>query len=58
MKPDNHDQSAAQAGAGKRTTSGRVASLMDDFIRIPGTNIRFGLDPILGLFPGLGDMVT
>ena len=31
---------------------------MDDFIRIPGTNIRFGLDPILGLFPGLGDMVT
>ena len=58
MKPDNHHQSSAQAGEGKRSTSGRVASLMDDFIRIPGTNIRFGLDPILGLFPGLGDMVT
>ena len=58
MKPDNHDQSPAQAGEGKRSTSSVVASLMDDFIRIPGTNIRFGLDPILGLFPGLGDMVT
>ena len=38
-----------------RSTSGRVASVMDDCFRIPGTNIRFGLDPILGLFPGLGD---
>ncbi len=31
---------------------------MDDFIRIPGTDVLFGLDPILGLFPGLGDMVA
>jgi hypothetical protein len=43
---------------GKRSTSSVVASVMDDFIRIPGTNIRFGLDPILGLFPGLGDTVS
>ena len=28
---------------------------MDDCFRIPGTKIRFGLDPILGLFPCLGD---
>ena len=35
-----------------------VASLMDDFIRIPGTDIRIGLDPILGLFPGVGDTVA
>ena len=32
--------------------------MMDDFIRIPGTDIRIGLDPILGLFPGLGDTVS
>ncbi len=31
---------------------------MDDCFRIPGTNIRFGLDPILGLFPGVGDTVA
>lgn len=33
--------------------------LLDDFIRIPGTNIRFGLDGIIGLlFPAAGDAVT
>ena len=28
---------------------------MDDFLRIPGTGFRFGLDPIIGLLPGIGD---
>lgn len=55
---DHFDNGGDQAGEGKRSTSSVVASLMDDFIRIPRTNIRFGLDPILGLFPGLGDMVA
>jgi hypothetical protein len=58
VKRDNTDQGAARAGAEKRSTSSVVASLMDDFIRIPGTDIRIGLDPILGLFPGLGDSVA
>ena len=35
-----------------------IARLMDDQFAIPGTNIRFGLDFILGLFPGLGDAAT
>lgn len=55
---DKFDQGAVQPDEGKRSTSSVIASLMDDFIRIPGTDIRFGLDPILGLFPGLGDMVA
>ncbi len=33
----------------------RLAYLLDNAIRIPGTSFRFGLDPILGLVPGLGD---
>ena len=33
----------------------RITWLMDQGIRVPGTNFRFGLDPILGLVPGLGD---
>jgi hypothetical protein len=33
-----------------------IARLMDTAIRIPGTNIRFGADSLLGLVPGLGDM--
>ena len=36
----------------------RVAWLMDQAFVVPGTNIRFGLDALLGLFPGLGDVAT
>jgi hypothetical protein len=35
-----------------------LAGLMDDAFRVPGTNLRFGWDTILGLFPGLGDVLT
>ena len=33
-----------------------LSHLLDDFIRIPGTPIRFGLDGIIGFIPGLGDI--
>lgn len=33
------------------------ARLLDDGLRVPGTKLRFGLDPILGLVPGLGDAI-
>lgn len=33
----------------------KLARNLDSRWRIPGTNIRFGLDPIAGLFPGVGD---
>lgn len=32
-----------------------LARLLDSAIRIPGTNIRFGADAVLGLIPGMGD---
>ena len=35
----------------------RLAWWLDEGIRVPGTRIRFGLDPIFGLVPGLGDVV-
>jgi hypothetical protein len=31
--------------------------LFDQAFRVPGTNWRFGLDPLLGLFPGAGDLL-
>jgi hypothetical protein len=34
-----------------------IADLLDSRFRIPGTNIRFGLDALLGLIPGIGDGV-
>ena len=34
----------------------RWAVLLDSAFRLPGTNFRFGVDAILGLVPGLGDL--
>jgi hypothetical protein len=36
----------------------RLARLLDESIPIPGTSFRIGLDPLLGLIPGLGDVAT
>jgi hypothetical protein len=36
----------------------RIAKLLDSKFEIPGTGIRFGLDPILSLMPVLGDLIT
>jgi len=36
----------------------QLAWLMDRAIRIPGTNVRVGLDALLGLFPVGGDVLT
>ena len=35
-----------------------IAWVLDDLIRVPGTNFRIGLDPVIGLIPGLGDSST
>lgn len=34
----------------------RWAVLLDSVFRVPGTRIRFGLDAIIGLVPGIGDL--
>ena len=36
----------------------RWARIFDSAFRIPGTEITFGIDPILGLFPGIGDLAS
>lgn len=36
----------------------RWSVLLDSAFRVPGTQMTFGLDPILGLVPGLGDLTT
>ena len=36
----------------------RIAHLMDSQFRLPGTSFRFGLDPLLGLLPVVGDLST
>jgi len=32
-----------------------LALIMDELVRVPGTKFRFGLDPLIGLIPGIGD---
>jgi len=36
----------------------RMSRLLDSAYQVPGTSYRFGLDPILGLVPGLGDLIS
>lgn len=33
----------------------RLARLLDSQFRVPGTRLRFGIDGVLGLLPGVGD---
>jgi hypothetical protein len=35
-----------------------VSRLLDSAYQVPGTSYRFGLDPIVGLVPGLGDLIS
>ena len=45
-------------GNDPRTRRGRtLARLLDNAITIPGTSWKIGLDPIIGLIPGIGDMI-
>ena len=47
------DPAASRAGEQARA----LARLLDTAVRVPGTNVRVGLDPILGLIPGAGDLI-
>ena len=35
-----------------------LAKILDTTVRVPGTRIYLGLDPLLGLIPGIGDMLA
>jgi hypothetical protein len=47
---DRRDQAVARLDA--------LAMLMDAAIIIPGTNIRMGLDGVVGLLPVVGDLIS
>jgi hypothetical protein len=35
-----------------------VSRVMDELVEVPGTSVRVGLDPIVGLIPVVGDVVS
>ncbi len=45
------------SGAFRDENLDMLAHLLDDFVRVPGTNIRFGLDGMVALIPGVGDLL-
>jgi len=52
-----HARRSERALAAERRI-GRAAYVLDDLVRIPGTGLRLGLDPLVGLVPFLGDAVS
>ena len=42
-------------GADRLSGARALAHILDDGVRIPGLGVRFGLDAVIGLVPGLGD---
>ena len=54
--PDGVDGPEPDASA-RLERVGRVSRALDSAVTIPRTDVRIGLDPILGLVPGVGDVV-
>ena len=50
--PKNHERKNA------RDFADVIATLLDSAFSIPGTSIRIGIDPLLGLIPGIGDYLS
>ena len=40
------------------STLQRLEFLLDEAFRIPGTQVRFGIDGVVGLIPGFGDVLA
>ncbi len=58
--PPESKSSATPAASDRRMDQwlAVLAWVMDDFFRVPGTKRRFGLDPLIGLIPGVGGGAT
>jgi hypothetical protein len=53
--PLPHDPMTAP---GASAWSRRIAYVLDTCLKIPGTTAKIGLDPIIGLIPGVGDAIS
>jgi len=56
IRPGRTDDAEARRAMLQRLE--RLSILLDTALVIPGTNIRFGADAIVGLIPGIGDAIT
>ncbi|NLD85103.1 MAG: DUF4112 domain-containing protein [Actinomycetales bacterium] len=44
--------------AGGSPLTAGLARVLDDLVRVPGTRYRVGVDPVIGVIPGVGDAVA
>jgi hypothetical protein len=51
-----HARDGGGAPGDQLSAARTLTGLLDTALRIPGTRIRFGLDALLGLIPGVGDV--
>lgn len=54
IRPD--DRSARLRAAEQRISA--VSRILDDVFTVPGTGYRVGVEPIVGLIPGAGDLIS
>lgn len=52
------DRASRTSRADRMARLDKLATLMDAAVVIPGTNIRLGADAVIGLVPGIGDLVS
>jgi len=63
LRPEHHfSPQHSHQTAGKKQDISQLAQvlaqLLDASLTIPGTKIKIGLDPLLGLIPGIGDLIS
>ena len=56
-KPSPHSRFQKASGLFADENLDFLAHILDEWFRVPGTSIRFGLDGIIGLVPGVGDIL-
>ncbi len=53
-----HDRFRGAGGVFRNENLDMLSNVLDTWFRVPGTNIRFGLDGIIGFVPGIGDFLA
>jgi hypothetical protein len=56
--PDGmHQRLGGGGGAFRDENLDMLSRVLDTWFRVPGTNIRFGVDGVVGFIPGVGDLL-
>jgi hypothetical protein len=58
LRGDVVGASRAERFAAAERRIGRMTHLLDELIEVPGTSIKLGLDPVIGLIPVAGDALS